>query len=410
MSVAAISIGRVSISRGTKFGVRNSSGKKIRPAELVAAALRVLSATSCMKPTNTTAHERGQADQQHEAEHAAGDRDPEDQPEDHHQRRRSAAPWRTRRRAARARSPSATPASRAACRSSRPRSPRRGTARPCRTSPPAAASSAAGRRRSPARRGTRSRADGKIFAAWPTLTTRKNSGMNSVGSSASGVRQPSRSARCPSTQDSLMPTPPARRRRRGCASGRSRRGTRRRASDRGRGRSRSRSSAFRLAGVPSRTIRPPSMIASRSHSASASSRYCVVRNTVVPLLVDPPHLLPDREPARRVEPGRRLVEEQHLGPVHERGREVQPALHAARVGLDAAVRRVLELDEREQLARALGRLGGREPEQAGLQDQQLAPVLARVEPGLLQRDADPLAHRVGVAGDVDARDRRAART
>src|SRR6185436_4780711 len=46
--------------------------------------------------------------------------------------------------------------------------------------------------------------------------------------------------------------------------------------------SRSRSSAFRLAGVPSRTIRPSSMIASRSQSASASSRYCVVRNTVVP--------------------------------------------------------------------------------------------------------------------------------
>ena len=38
-SVAAISIGRVSMSRGTKFGVRNSSGKKIRPPELVAAAL-----------------------------------------------------------------------------------------------------------------------------------------------------------------------------------------------------------------------------------------------------------------------------------------------------------------------------------------------------------------------------------
>src|SRR3712207_743835 len=46
--------------------------------------------------------------------------------------------------------------------------------------------------------------------------------------------------------------------------------------------SRSRSSALRLAGVPSRTICPPSMIASRSHRASASSRYCVVRKTVVP--------------------------------------------------------------------------------------------------------------------------------
>ena len=55
LSVAAISIGRVSMSRGTKFGVRNSSGKKTRPPEFVAAALRVLSAISCMKPVNTTA-------------------------------------------------------------------------------------------------------------------------------------------------------------------------------------------------------------------------------------------------------------------------------------------------------------------------------------------------------------------
>ena len=46
----------MSSSRGTKFGVRNSSGKKIRPPELVAAALRVLSAISCMKPTKTTDH------------------------------------------------------------------------------------------------------------------------------------------------------------------------------------------------------------------------------------------------------------------------------------------------------------------------------------------------------------------
>ena len=36
--------------RGTKFGVRNRSGKKISPAELVAAALRVLSAMICMNP------------------------------------------------------------------------------------------------------------------------------------------------------------------------------------------------------------------------------------------------------------------------------------------------------------------------------------------------------------------------
>jgi hypothetical protein len=56
LNVAATSIGRVSRSRGTKFGVRNSSGKKTSPPEFVAAALRVFSAMSCMKPVKTTDH------------------------------------------------------------------------------------------------------------------------------------------------------------------------------------------------------------------------------------------------------------------------------------------------------------------------------------------------------------------
>ena len=41
-------------------------------------------------------------------------------------------------------------------------------------------------------------------------------------------------------------------------------------------------SAFRAAGVSAATIRPAAMIPSRSASWSASSRYCVVRKTVVP--------------------------------------------------------------------------------------------------------------------------------
>ena len=37
--------------------------------------------------------------------------------------------------------------------------------------------------------------EGKIFPAWPTFTTRKNSGMKIVGISESGVRSVSRIAR-----------------------------------------------------------------------------------------------------------------------------------------------------------------------------------------------------------------------
>ena len=40
--------------------------------------------------------------------------------------------------------------------------------------------------------------------------------------------------------------------------------------------------AFSVAGVPSATILPRSMMPTRSASTSASSRYCVVRNTVTP--------------------------------------------------------------------------------------------------------------------------------
>ena len=70
-------------------------------------------------------------------------------------------------------------------------------------------------------------------------------------------------------------------------------------------------SALSCSGVPSATILPSSMIATRSQSLSASSRYWVVRKTVVPVGVDPPHLVPDGQPRGRIEAGRRLVEEQH---------------------------------------------------------------------------------------------------
>ena len=78
------------------------------------------------------------------------------------------------------------------------------------------------------------------------------------------------------------------------------------------------------AGVPSATMRPRSMIPTRSASASASSRYCVVRKIVMPRLgVETAHLLPHDRAAGRVEAGRRLVEEQDVagcGSARRRGR------------------------------------------------------------------------------------------
>ena len=72
-------------------------------------------------------------------------------------------------------------------------------------------------------------------------------------------------------------------------------------------------------------------------------------------------LLPHVRAAGGVQAGRRLVEEEDPRAVHERQREVQPALHAARVAADLAVGRVGEPDALDQLvaARACARPSAR---------------------------------------------------
>ena len=56
--------------------------------------------------------------------------------------------------------------------------------------------------------------------------------------------------------------------------------------------------------LPCATMRPRSRIATRSASSSASSRYCVVRNTVVP---SPARLADDSYTARRLRGSRPVV-------------------------------------------------------------------------------------------------------
>ena len=55
---------------------------------------------------------------------------------------------------------------------------------------------------------------------------------------------------------------------------------------------------------------------------------------------EPRDLVPEGGAALDVEPGRRLVEEEDPRPVHEREREVEPALHPARVAADLAIGRL----------------------------------------------------------------------
>ena len=84
--------------------------------------------------------------------------------------------------------------------------------------------------------------------------------------------------------------------------------------------------------------RPPGRSSSnaiRSASRSASSRYCVVsRIGRCPSADQLADHVPHGLPAARVEPGGRLVQEDHRGPADQAHGEVEPAAHAAGVGLD----------------------------------------------------------------------------
>ena len=152
-------------------------------------------------------------------------------------------------------------------------------------------------------------------------------------------------------------------------------------------------SAFSAAGVPSATIRPWSMIPTRSASASASSRYWVVRKTVTPSsLARRSTSSHSAAAALRVEAGGGLVEEQDPRPVHQRQRQVEPALHAARVAAHLAVGRLGQAHALDQLVAAALALGLGQAVQRGLQAHVLARGQERVERGLLQRGADVLAH------------------
>ena len=95
--------------------------------------------------------------------------------------------------------------------------------------------------------------------------------------------------------------------------------------------------------------------------------------------------------------------------MHERQRQVEPALHPAGVAANLAVGCVGQPDALQQLGRARGAFGLRQPVQAALELEVLAPCQEVVERRLLQRRADPAAHVRALRGHVEAGDRRAAR-
>ena len=107
--------------------------------------------------------------------------------------------------------------------------------------------------------------------------------------------------------------------------------------------------------------------------------------------------LPQREPAARVEPGGRFVEEDHRRARHQRGREVETAAHAARVGLGEPAAGVGELEALEQLVGALAGLGTAHVVEPADHLEVLATGQVLVDGRVLAGQPDPRAQLGGVA-------------
>ena len=112
--------------------------------------------------------------------------------------------------------------------------------------------------------------------------------------------------------------------------------------------------------------------------------------------------LPECVPARKVQTGRGLVEEQDRRPCHQRSGHIEPAAHPARVRSDRAVGRLRELETLQELSRPL-----RHPPTRTLGETADQPkVLATGEVGVhgrgLAGQTDAQADALGVVHDVEA--------
>ncbi len=98
--------------------------------------------------------------------------------------------------------------------------------------------------------------------------------------------------------------------------------------------------------------------------------------------------------ADRVQPGERLVEDQHLGPADQRGGQLDPLLVAQRQLLDGVAAALAQAEPLDPLAGGPRGGGGVQPVQPGEVGDLLADLHLRVEPALLRHVADPAADRL----------------
>jgi hypothetical protein len=134
-----------------------------------------------------------------------------------------------------------------------------------------------------------------------------------------------------------------------------------------------------------------------------------------------PHLakvVPERAAARRVEAGRRLIEEQHPRPVHETPHDLELALHATGERLHRLEHLALDAEDPRELAHPVAIRDRHEREERPVREQAVEDrvqpdvLLCReveVEARLLEDDPDRAPHAVRVGREITAADDRGAR-
>ncbi len=112
----------------------------------------------------------------------------------------------------------------------------------------------------------------------------------------------------------------------------------------------------------------------------------MVSSTVVPSAHERLDEIPRTSTSRRIEAGRRLVEEQQLGAADDPQRQVDPTTLTARQRTDAFVDLLLQTDQADHLVD-----GSRAPITPAVQRDHLTHGELDLDTGGLQDDADPIA-------------------
>ncbi len=113
-------------------------------------------------------------------------------------------------------------------------------------------------------------------------------------------------------------------------------------------------------------------------------------------------VLPDRRAGLRVQAHGRLVQEQHVRRVQQAAGDLQPPLHAARVGADQAVPAIPQPDHVEHLLHPRLHRRGRDGVQLRVEPEVLRPGQVVIQRGVLEHQPDVAAHRVPLADHVVA--------